>query len=893
MSSAAKRLTSLFNLSSVNLAEAAKQEPPAAEPDSTTSRGRRRSISARLNRSQSRDRSSSVQPPVAVEEPPVPPIPQSIDRQSTIRSYTDDGGDLPPPPPVRVDSASRCSSRNSSRPASQMRPDSETSLRPESALLQVTADGHLDPGNAAASNKLKRKSFFGTKTRKSEAGPTGPQAWIVGHEGKPDYPVSLLQNAERVPELWDEQGDTYVYLYPRTSGKGPCFKVDSTIYASSTVLTQLAYGGIYSNPAIMNGDRRGTLDTQVQNMDINAQNSSPVSPNTPRASDIESEEVSSKASRELMNDSLELPSSEIHLYLPLKLSSDGQVPTPGGSAPPMTPDDLETYIATRNLFAFLVGQSLVATPTRQTIFAIFLQVSELLKHYEFSNLDGSTFGEIAASSFDSYVDELHLADGRASREKTIEGIILGERMRSVMLYNEAFVHAVGKYEQIKNARSPKFEMISRNTRDRMERASMDLEIRLRNFTSRLIDFDFPGVFSGIMNSKTSEERKTVRFDAWRNAFMATRKHVISYYKSKYGAWPPKANSKKNNLETDGLNRLVLQDLYHDFSCLYDLLVDRENLTTRTMDSASTDEDAGNGEPMFRALRLVLSEFDRSVPPFQPPVPFDCPMIPDLRLTRSDFGKGDEKKDTKARKKDLKDDEVAQMMKKTHNEDADISTPFLDSFRQLEKSSMHRKNIEEIRDLRIGHWLFMYAVIQSLPMLVIDAPGIKWTKGVEYFLCEPPRSGVPWAKDVKNQGRAWYGIAGGSGVVSLPSDVVEHGVEGVYRRSHCWQMAEKWSLDQPGMLPGAVEEDINEPLPEPGMPRLRAGSRASSIDRRSHVRESVMLGLEALPLPTGVSPTGEMPRPVSSHSNDPTKTFDSIIGSTPQKGKKREKSKLAS
>ncbi|KAK0618672.1 hypothetical protein DIS24_g11634 [Lasiodiplodia hormozganensis] len=890
MSSAAKRLTSIFSLSSVNLAEAAKQEPPAAESESG-SRGRRRSISARLSRSQSRDRSSSAQPPLpSAEDPPVPPIPQGIDRQSTIRSYTDDGGDLLPPPPVRVDSASRSSSRNSSRPGSDFRPGSVASLRPESALLQVTADGHLDPGNAAQANKLKRKSFFG-RQRKSEVEPTGPQAWVVGHEGKPPYNVALLQGGEKVPELWDEQGDTYIYVYPRTSGRGPSFKVDSTIYASSTVLTQLAYGGIYSNAAVMGGERRGTLDTQVQNMDINGQSSSPISPNTPRASDIESEEASSKASRELMNDSLELPSTEIHLYLPLKLSSDGQVPTPGGTPPPMTPDDLETLVATRNLFAFLVGQSLVATPSRQSIFAIFIQISEMLKHYEFSNLDGSTFGEIAASSFDSYVDELHLADVRASRDKTIEGIVLGERMRSVMLYNEAFVHAVGKYEQIKTLGNPKFEMISRNTRDRMERASMDLEIRFRNFTTRLVDFDFPGVFSGIMNSKTSEERKYIRFDAWRAAFMATRKHMLSYYKSKYGAWPPKANSKKNSLETDGLNRIVLQDLYHDFSCLYDLLVDRENLTTRTMDSPPTDEEAG--EPMVRALRLVLSEYDRSVPPFQPPIPFDCPMLPDLRLTRPDFGTGDEKKDTKARKKDLKDDELAQLMKKTHNEDADISNPFLDSFRHLEKSSMHRKNIEEIRDLRIGHWLFMYAVMQSLPMLVIDAPGVKWNKGVEYFLCEPPRSGVPWAKDVHNQGRAWYGIAGGSGVVSLPSDLVEHGVEGVYRRSHCWQMAEKWSMDQPGMIAGAVQEDIHEPLPEPGVPRLRAGSRASSIDRRSHVRESVMLGLEALPLPTGVSPTGEIPRPVSSHSNDPTKTFDAIIGATPTKGKKREKSKLAS
>lgn len=894
MASTAKRLTSLFSFSSLNLSEESPKEdsksPSTDSPQPQPNRGRRQSLSKRLSRSHSRDRSVSAHPHGSdPDQPPVPPIPSNISRKSTaLSSPTDHGQDLPLPPPVRVDSFSRSSSRNSFRPGSQA-----SAARPESSFLDVPSDGMLAPGSPG---KLKRRSIFGKPNRKSHVEASGPQAWIVGHEGKPEYNIAALQNGDKISELWDDLGDTYVYLFPRTSGKGASFRVESTIYASSTVLTQLAYGGIYSNPIAAAAPPRSHYEPADENASAGEANISPVSPATPRPSDLDSEEMSSKASRELMSDSLELPHdhTEIALYLPLKLSTDGAVPTAAGIPMPCTPEDIDTLVATRNMFAFLVGQSLVATPKRQSIFNIFMQVSEILKYYEFSNLDGSTFGEIAASSFDSYVDELHLADVRTNIERTIEGVVLGERMRSVMLYNEAFVHAVGKYEQIKTFRSPKFELISKNTRDRMERASMDLEIRQRNFTTRLIEFEFPGVFSGIMNSKTSEERKTIRFEAWKSSFMAIRKHVINYYKTKYGSWPPKANNKKNTLSTDGLNRIVLQEMYQDFSGLYDLLVDRESVTTRTFDADNEDEEVQAGtDPIHRALRKVLSEYDRSVPPFQPPIPFDCCILPDLSLTRTDYGK-DEKKDAKALKKALKDDEISLILKKSHNEDAEASNPFLDFFRQMEKTAAHRKNIEEIRDQRVGHWLFMYAVMQSMPMLVVDAPGINWTAGVEYFLCEPPRSGVPWARDVKNQQRHWYSTAGGSGVVSLPSDLVEHGVEGVYRRSHCWEMAAKWSADQ-DMQPAPREaaDTLEDLAPPPSIPGAVPRPRSVASSRRSEVRQSVMIGLEALPLPQGVSPTGEMPRPTSVHNNDPTKTFDAILASQPAKGKKRGKSKLAS
>jgi hypothetical protein len=555
---------------------------------------------------------------------------------------------------------------------------------------------------------------------------------------------------------------------------------------------------------------------------------------------------------------------------------------------------VDKLIAYRNFFAFLLGQSLVATERNSSKFDIFLRIADILEYYDFSNLDGSSFGEVVTSSFDNYVDELHLADLRDSREKTIEAIVLGERMRSTLLYNEGFVHGVGRWEELKKSKNPKFQLISQVTLNRMEKSSMDLFFRLKTVTTRLQDFDFPAVFAGIMNSKMADEGKIVRFEAWKTSFMSARKHVHSYYKSKYGAWPPKATSKKNDLEISGLNRKVLLDLYKDMSSLYDLLVDRQHMTTRTADGLMEDEEAQDIPSVtIRALRKVMSEYDRSSPPVQPPVPFDVPRWPSLKGVKKDYGLGDEKKDTKARGKKLKDDETTKAVLNSYNQDALLHTPFLDAFREYERKAAKGKTLQELCDLRTGQWMFMYAVIQALPMVVIDAVGVRWTEGVEYFLCQPPRSAVPWAREDTGGQRGWYAIAGSSHMVSLPTDTVEHGVEAIYHRSHCWTVATKWTENN-SMMTAALEETMHEFLPEPGLLRPPGSSavRSGSPDRR---RESVMnLGLEALPVPAGV-PVSPSMRPKS--SNDPTKTFDAILQSTAadhalsshhHKGKKNKK-----
>ena len=609
---------------------------------------------------------------------------------------------------------------------------------------------------------------------------------------------------------------------------------------------------------------------RTQHLTLNGPKLSP--PERPESSN----QGSSKGSRSVSDYFEELPvRRDIHLCLPLPLQVDL---TDATSLP--TSEDVETLVTMRNVIAFLAGQPLVATPKQSSVFVIFLKIADVMQRYDFTNLNGSTLGEEAEGTFVKFVQEFGLADVRLSREKTIEALILGERMRSWDLYNEAFVHAVGKYNEINRLRSPKFHLIADLTRKRLERANLDLYTRVRNIETRLEDFDFPSLFVGIANSSTSNESKIIRFKDWKSAYMSMRRHIMSLYKHRYGDWPPKAKSKKNDFEESGLNRLLLRELYKDFSDLYDILVDRTSLTTRTADIPSHDPDDPQ-EPAPRALRRILDEYDRSTPPVQPPVPFDTPRLPSLFDTRRGFDRLDPKKQKKESVKRLRDDEINNALMQSYNRDAMKATPFLEAFMAYERRTAHGKSIEEIADLRYGQWIFMYAVIQALPLVIVDAPGLKWTKGVEYFLCEVPKGSPPWVQESSSQKQSVYRVAGGSAMVTLPADVVEHSVEGIYRRSHCWLVANKWAgLSEVPDVPSQYELGPDDLLP-PIMPSAPGSRTASeSPDRR---RASMAIGLEQMPLPPGVAPMGA--KPMSVH--DPSKSFAAILGEMDAKGKKKK------
>jgi len=551
---------------------------------------------------------------------------------------------------------------------------------------------------------------------------------------------------------------------------------------------------------------------------------------------------------------------------------------------------IDILITARNLFAFLTNQPLVGTKKNPTMFATLLQVAGMLQNFGFVNMDGSSYGESVDASFDQLLDQFALADVRQSREKTIEALVLGEQMRSWKLYNEAFAHAVGKYEDLKDLKSPLFAQISPNTRNRLERAHLDLDNRQTNLSARLDTFDFPSLFAGVASSTSTEEYKAVKFKEWRNSFNKMRSFVMSYYKDLFGNWPPKARSKKNQFSHSGLNRQCLKILFSDLCALYDLLVDRQSITPRVIDQVFEEKSV---DPTISALRQMLSEFDRSSPPVLPPIPYDVPKIPSMTTIYENYNDLPAKQQAKFDKA-LQPNELLLLLIKSRNIDTDsLPIPFLQAFKDFELKEAKSAAPSDIADQRIGYWLFLYAVIQSLPMLVVDAPDLTYTEGVEYFLCEPPQGNVPWmVEDAGEVRKIWYQTAGGQGIVQLSADVIMFSVEGIYMRSHCWLAAKAWEGNQhPGMVaggegisglgggiggvaspleppravfqdndPGMVGGGSGSPGSAPGSPSLRPRNASPARGRAQHAyRSSIAIGLEPLPLtedlPRNGSPRG--------------------------------------
>ncbi|KAI0172052.1 hypothetical protein GGR52DRAFT_548848 [Hypoxylon sp. FL1284] len=700
-----------------------------------------------------------------------------------------------------------------------------------------SSNGSQSPGrDGERRGRLRRSWLPGGRSRSHSHGQISTKAsspaWILGQNV--DYNTSFIANGEKVPELWNESGNILVYLDPKGSGAGPSFKVLSFVVDYSLVFVELMESELAS-PASP-GYARGFMGRESLSIDDARR--------TPSLSMIEPPGP-----------------GETRLYLPVSMSTPGH----------RSQADMERMISIRNMFAFLTGQPLVCTKAQPNLFSVMINVSALLKEFEFTNADGSTFGDAVDMSFHFFMDQMALPDVRHSREKTLESLILGERMRSMDLYNEAFTHAVGKYPAIRGLKSPLWNQVSPLTRERLERSYFELVNRQNGVNNRLESFEFPALFAGTANSTSNPDYKDVKFYTWKKSWGKMRQFVLGYYKSNFGSWPPKARSKKNPFTESGLNRQVLKILYSDCCALYDLLVDRESVTTRVIDQAA-EEIEEHKNPHLAALRKVLGEFDQSSPPVLPPIPFDLPKLPDMTSVKENYYELPVKEQVRL-DRNLQEYQMLLILNKAYDfETFKLKMPFLDQFKEFEHKEAKGKTASEMADQRIGYWIFLYVIIQSLPMLVVDAPGLQFTEGVEYFLCQPPRGHLPWIEDAPTVRKRWYEIAGGGGVVELSTDAVEFSIEGIYHRSHCWLAAKRWELGDntappppreslsPLQAPQSVFEDMDpgrsaSPVgmdrsgsPLSGPPDVALRPRTGSPGgRNSTYRKSIAFGLEPIPL----------------------------------------------
>lgn len=197
--------------------------------------------------------------------------------------------------------------------------------------------------------RLRRSWFPGSRSRSNsqDLRAQGTGAWTLG-QTKADYNTAFLEKGERVPELWNESGNVLVYLHPKSSGKGPSFKVMSFVTDYSLFFQDLIEAE--ANSPASAGRRRTTSFTGRHSLSVADAERPFDSPPSPPLEDT---------------------AGESRLYLATALTGELR---PGNGPQP----DLDRLISFRNMFALLTGQPLVGNKTQPTIFSVLMRISGLL-----------------------------------------------------------------------------------------------------------------------------------------------------------------------------------------------------------------------------------------------------------------------------------------------------------------------------------------------------------------------------------------------------------------------------------------------------------------------------------------------------------------------------------
>ncbi|EPS42108.1 hypothetical protein H072_3983 [Dactylellina haptotyla CBS 200.50] len=533
--------------------------------------------------------------------------------------------------------------------------------------------------------------------------------------------------SRRDPELWFPDGDTLVYLSDKFSKskedqpfKQPSFRIRSSVLRATN--SPFLIGSLYDY------DDLPQSPTSISSSMMSADN------------DIHS--VPSQSSRDLEGIAHEL-------HFPAPRSNDRAA-------------IYRHHATTRNFFAVLFNKSLVGATFGQTL----LDLAERMELYMPPGHDnvGDLLKYLTRKEFDDVRNMPDLAAGM---------LIFSEKYRLADLYRESFVHCVGMMNRLEL--SVDYQEISSITRAHLDRANLNIQVRTDRCDNLLVhgQFSFNEVWPHM----------SAGYPPARHAFDRFQKFLAKHYQNRFGSWPP-AGEK--------FGRLLYQQLQRDFNALYDFLVDKDAMWEPVAPSSSSASTSSHQRATgshrlinpykqeFRAddnslqFTDIIISFDRNNK--YPHIPHPYPLVPEVKTSttiRSNkqsnfFGKRNANADKTMEK------ENALALIQATNLDALYTSPnnsLVAAYQLMEKTG---PAIEiDPHDARKGRWLLIYAVLQTLATITVDAPGLKWTDNVDYFLCAPTKGVPPWEQQPQ------------SSRSGEEEDYCQY-------RAHCWIVPYQWN-----------------------------------------------------------------------------------------------------
>ena len=670
----------------------------------------------------------------------------------------------------------------------EIRPATAATVRPSSPELYSEEYAHqpLSMGNL---NRVHQNQFPERQERQDHMGggppqgrlppiPQGPQLKQWKGSGRPPQPWNKLR---KDPELWITHGDTYVYFSHAShheSRPPPSFRLLSTLleqHDSRYLLTLLQEGLI----------------------DDDSSFSIPPSP----MDHVDSPSSRNTHSVQRYNRNPTPPMSENSAH-------DGQISYEIYFPPPNNQskvDILRHQVTTRNVFALLQGASLVG-------FNLYQALNDLQERLEvYMPPDHDSCGMIIDYLISRGLDDVRSNPSSAASIlawSESPGVRWGEGWR------EAYVHCVGMYNQLEAC--PDWKFVTPITKAIMERASLQVQMRVSSVEERLSDFDF-----GDMWPKMSSHPPPAR-----SAFERLQTFFLQFYKSTTESWPPRPARGSDQW----LDRNLTKSLQADFGALYDYLVNREVVWDCSEERSGRKWNLVHpGNRSFEAdtpdlpFTDILVAFDNRHK--YPHIPHPYPLTPEsMSMTNPSA------KNKHSRPADLRMAERRAALAYTESTNiyllgSDlVPNQLVDAFVRFEKND--RGGDVDPFAARRGRWVLIYGILQSLASISVDTPGIRYKEGVSYHLNPGLQGTPPWRGANRN---------------------VE---EANHTGSYCWTIREKWAaaseeneeLDDLPRVKGSYLKSQNNLSAPPSVVgsdtsggSIRSAARSSSV--RSPTRTS--------------------------------------------------------
>ena len=554
------------------------------------------------------------------------------------------------------------------------------------------------------------------------------------------------------PELWDENGDTFVYMYMRGSRTKPppSFRVNSRVIeaSGSKVFTDQLYHVQEPDgwPQFQPDDDDGALSPE--DPDYNAyRNGLNFSPQRPEDEDPDSIRP--------------LVTRKYHPKAPRGIRHEIYVSWPG----------VETgthstiwHITTRNFFAVMYDASaLVGTTLHEAMYKLFERVT-MYPDYLDRNISHVAWitDYVVRHKFDDVRNNPSYAASLLAFSET-----QGVRWREG--YIEAFVHCVGMLNMGLQT-IPEWRYITPHTKMFLANANMEIEQRIHRAQGWLLSFDFNEMWP-----TTSAPQSVAR-----GCFDRLRKWLCKYYENAFLHWPP-------TNEQTWLTRDMVMRLKNDFHGLYDYLVDRDIIFDGTQyrpgqkwQMISTSGQSFKADTFDLPLTEILIGFDNrnGFPHIPHPYCVTPTSVPVQNKPKSSFT---------LKKPSSPSDLVAQSRRKALSyaeasnvytlRDQYMHTDLVANYIRFEQSDM--VDSLDPYDARRGRWILIYGILQVLATVSVDSPNLRYKEGAQYHLCPQMKGVVPWAD--RN---------------APPEEEAKH------ERSHCWVVPSTWGPYAPKARPGA-------------------------------------------------------------------------------------------